>query len=175
MINPFFARVTNLIGQRVVVADGRSLRQRYNLSGTTRPRVEVRIAGQIARQLEVEADVLLLAVRPDRGDAPFRTLQQRPSHELHAAVHYQPSAIIAVRADIRRLGLAVDVGLAGQRVRLAPGEHVDLGARVAVAGTRDDGRLWLVGGSDNMFDATILPQLGLPLPDRMLRSGVQLD
>ncbi len=79
-----------------------------------------------------------------------------------------------MRAELRRIGPAVDLAPDGSRARLAPGNEVNLRARWNVAefvGTR----LALTASVDNLTDDVVTPQLGLPQAGRAFRFGVQIN
>lgn len=52
---------------------------------------------------------------------------------------------------------------------------MNLQARAPIGGVRGVGRLHIGATADNIFNGVVLPQLGLPLPGRMFRIGLQLD
>jgi iron complex outermembrane receptor protein len=174
-LNPFLARVEDTISQRRITVDGQRLRQRYNLSGSTSYGADASLRAQLSPQLSAKLDATLLRARADRGDAAFRRLPQRPDYELLAALAYQPVPDLSLRAEFRRVGAAVDLGPDGEAALLPAGNEVNLRTRWAVARLRTGTRLFLTGSVDNVGDALITPQLGLPLPGRSFRIGVQLD
>ena len=174
-VNPFFARVEDTIAQRVVRVDGRNLRQRYNMSGSTSYGVDAALSWRVDNRLGLELAGTVLRARSDAGSAPFRRLPQRPSYELSAAADFDVTERLFLRAELRRIGPAVDLGQDGAKARLAPGNEVNLRARWHVGDLPGGPRLFLVGSVENLFNDVVTPQLGLPLPGRAFRIGFQLD
>ncbi|HET9458360.1 MAG TPA: TonB-dependent receptor [Sphingomicrobium sp.] len=175
VLNPFVARVEDTIAQRVVTVDGRNLRQRYNLSGSTSIGVDAAASWQVSDRLGLALEAALLRARADSGTAPFRRLPQRPSYEITAAADFAATARLTLRGELRRVGPAVDLGPDGEKTRLAPGNELNLRARWRVGALPGGPRLFLVGSVENLLDDVITPQLGLPLPGRAFRFGFQFD
>ena len=174
-INPFVSRIRDTISQRVVTVDGRRLRQRYNLSGLLTYGVDGVLTAQVIDRLAVEVSGMVLRARADAGAAPFRRLPQRPSYEVSAAANFDLSERLSLRAEIRRVGPAVDLDANGAKARLASGDEVNLRGRLHVARFGGGPRLFLTASVDNLFDDVITPQLGLPLPGRSARIGLQIN
>jgi iron complex outermembrane receptor protein len=174
-INPFVSRARDTIAQRIVTVDGRRLRQRYNLSGSIAYGVDGAVTAQITEWLGIEADATWLRARADHGSAAFRRLPQRPALEAGLAVSADPAARLNLRAELHHVGSAVDLGPDGDSVRLASGTEVNLRARWQVTELWRGRRLALTASADNVTDDVITLQLGLPLPGRSFRLGIQLD
>jgi len=174
-VNPFLVRSEATIAQQVVTVGGRRLRQRINLEGATSYGIDVTGAFDLTPRLELELAASLLEARADRGSAPFRRLPQRPDSELFGALDWQVTDALELRAEARRVGEAVDLAADGSIARLAPGTEVNLRMRWDVATIGAETRLSLIGSVDNVADAVITPQLGLPLPGRTFRIGFQLS
>jgi len=174
-INPFVARVRDTIGQRVVNVDGRNLRQRYNLSGSTTYGIDAAVKAKVADPLSLELAATVLSARADAGTAPFRRLPQRPAYVVQAAADFDPNERLSLRAEFRRVGPAFDLGPDGEKVRLSPGNEVNLRGRWRIGSLGGDRRLFLTAAVDNLTDDVITPQLGLPLPGRVVRIGFQFD
>jgi iron complex outermembrane receptor protein len=174
-INPFVARLEGAISQRVVDVGGRRLRQRFNLSGSTRYGVEAAAALALAPRLSLEASGLWLRARADAGDAPFRRLPQRPDYELRLALDHELAKDASLRAEFRRTGPAVDLDPRGGMARLPAGNELSLRGRARIADIGSRHRLHIVGAVDNITNDVVLPQLGLPLPGRSFRIGLTFD
>ena len=174
-INPFLSVAKDTIAQRVVRVDGRNLRQRFNLSGSKSYGIDAAIAAQVTDQLGVQLSGTVLRARADEGAAAFRRLPQRPSYELGVAATFKPANSLALRAEFRRVGLAVDLDPNGNKARLAPGNEINLRIRWQVAQISRGSKLALTGSVENLTDDVITPQLGLPLPGRSFRVGLQLN
>lgn len=173
-LNPFLIRAEDTVAQRVVRVNGRNLRQRYNLAGSTSFGVDLTATGGIAPGLDFEVAGSVLRAHADAGSAAFRRLVQRPSYELYGALDWAPAAPLLLRGEIRQVGEAVDLGPAGEKARLAPGTEVNLRARYDVGAIAGGMHLYLTGSVDNVFDDVVTPQLGLPLAGRAFRIGFQI-
>ncbi len=174
-INPFLSVAKDTIAQRVVQVDGRNLRQRFNLSGSKSYGVDAALAADVTEQLGVELSGTVLRARADEGAAAFRRLPQRPSYEVAAAATYKPIDALSLRGEFRRVGPAVDLDADGNKAQLAPGNEINLRARWQVAELWRRSKLALTGSVENLTDDVITPQLGLPLPGRSFRVGLQLN
>jgi len=170
-LNPFLIRSENTLAQRVV-ADGR--RQRFNLSGATSFGIDARLAHDLTETLRLELSGTALSARADAGSAPIRRLPQRPSYEALAVLDWNVSGRFDLRAELRAIGKAIDLDAAGQRVELPAAAEIALRAAIPIArmGARD---LVLTFAVDNLTDAQIFPQAGLPSPGRLWRIGLRFD
>ncbi len=175
VLNPFYSRSTDTISQRVVSVNGRSLRQRFNLSGSTSYGLDFEMDAELSAQVSAELYGTLLRARADAGDATFRRLPQRPSYEVGGALDYRPSEKLSLRAEFRRVGPAVDLGPDGEGAELPSGNEINLRSRYRLLQSLGGHRLFLTASIDNVTDDLITPQLGLPLPGRSFRIGLQLD
>jgi iron complex outermembrane recepter protein len=173
-LNPFYIRAEDTIAQRAVRVDSRNLRQRFNLSGSESYGLDGALTVRIAEPLQLELFGSVLRARADRGAAPFRRLVQRPSYELLAALTWTPIETVSLRGEVRRVGEAVDLSPAGAKARLPAGNEVNLRGRVDLLTLKSGARVSLTGSVDNLTDDVITPQLGLPLPGRSFRIGVQI-
>ena len=174
-INPFLAVARDTIAQRVVRVNGRNLRQRYNLSGSTSLGVDALITAQVTNRVGVEFSGTLLRARADQGAAAFRRLPQRPTYEVAAAAILEPVDAVALRAELRRVGPAVDLDPNGSRARLAPGNEVNLRGRWQLGQVARGAKIALTASIENLTDDVITPQLGLPLAGRSARIGLQIN
>lgn len=173
-VNPFLIRAEGTIAQRVVRVGNRSLRQRFNLPGSTSYGVDLGATGGIAPGLSFELAATAMRARADAGAAAFRRLVQRPSYEVYGALDWAPVEPLQLRAEVRQVGDAVDLSPTGTKARLAPGTEVNLRARWGVATLGQGRRLFLTGSVDNLFDDVVTPQLGLPMPGRAVRIGFSI-
>ena len=174
-INPFLSVARDTIAQRVVRVDGRNLRQRFNLAGSKSYGIDAALIAQVTDRFSVELSGTVLRARADEGAAAFRRLPQRPSYELGVAAAVRPVDALSLRAELRRVGPAVDLAPDGNKARLAPGNEINLRGRWQVAKVWRGSRMALTASVENLTDDVITPQLGLPLPGRSLRVGLQLN
>jgi iron complex outermembrane receptor protein len=173
-LNPFLMRNLNGIGQRVVRVGAQSLRQRYNVDGTTSFGVDALLAAS-AGPWSLELGGTILDARADSGAAPFRGLIQRPAYEGLVALAWEPADALDLRAELRLIGPAVDLGPGGTYSRLPPAAELNLRASVGLMPIGSSRRLLATLAVDNATDALILPQLGLPLPGRTVRVGIRIQ
>ncbi len=172
-LNPFLVRGIDGIGQRVVRIGNQSFRQRYNLDGVT----SIGIDGLLlvsAGEWTAELTGTVLSARADPGSAAFRRLVQRPRYEVTAAVDWAPAQAFDVRVELRLTGAAVDLAPDGGQARLPRSTEVNLRASVPAVRFANGWQLSLTVAADNLTDARMLPQLGLPLPGRTIRLGMRV-
>lgn len=170
-INPFLIRSENTLAQRVL-PDGR--RQRFNLSGATSFGLDARVVHALSDTLRLEISGTVLSARADARSAAVRRLPQRPSYEALAALDWNVPGRFDLRAELRGIGKAIDLDASGQSVDLPAAAEIALRAAIPVArlGSHD---LLLTFAVDNLTDAQIFPQAGLPLPGRLWRVGLRFD
>ena len=167
-LNPFWSRTLGSIGQRIVMVNGANLRQRFNQGPATSVGLDLALQVPLTHVLTFELTGSALHASVD-GQA----LVQRPFHEVMAAIDWAPDEAFDVRAELRRIGPARDLAIDGSLARLPPATEINLRARVPVA--RIGGaRLSATAALDNLTNAVVLPQLGLPLPGRTVRFGLLL-
>ena len=63
---------------------------------------------------------------------------------------------------------------AGLKAKLAAGDEFNLRGRFELITLKSGAHVSLTGSVDNVTDDVITPQLGLPLPGRSFRIGVQI-
>ncbi|OYZ16742.1 MAG: hypothetical protein B7Y35_02095 [Sphingomonadales bacterium 28-64-96] len=165
-LTPFWQRVERSIGQRIVSVNGVNLRQRFNQAPATSIGIDAAMQVPLADGLTLE----LTGTALDANSAG-QPLLQRPAHEAMLALDWAPREAFDLRAELRRIGPARDLAPDGTLARLAPATEINLRARVPVL------RLGQVPVSvtaaiDNLTNAVILPQLGLPQPGRSIRIGL---
>lgn len=171
VINPFLQRSEDTLAQRVL-ADGR--RQRFNLDGALSYGVDAWVRRDITERLRLEMSASVLSARADAGNAPLRRLPQRPGYEVLAALDWNLPARFDIRAELRAVGTAADLDAAGAPITLPAGAELALRGAVPLARLGQN-RVWLTAAIDNVTDAQIFPQAGLPLPGRLWRIGLRFD
>jgi iron complex outermembrane recepter protein len=174
-LNPFFARTLDGISQRIVRVGNVSLRQRYNVAGATSYGIDALALVPIGADVSLQFGGTLLSANADAGTTAFRRQVQRPAHELTAAIDWAPARAVDMRAEIRRIGPAVDLAPDGSEARLPAATEINLRIAVPVVRLARGPQLSLTAAADNITDALIVPQLGLPLPGRTLRIGFRVD
>ena len=165
-LTPFWQRVEGAIGQRIVRVNGVNLRQRFNQAPATSIGVDAAMQVPLADGLTLE----LTGSALDASSAG-QPLLQRPAHEMMIALDWAPREAFDLRAELRRVGPARDLAPDGSLARLAPATEINLRARVPVFRI---GALAIsaTAAIENLTNAVILPQLGLPQPGRSIRIGL---
>jgi iron complex outermembrane receptor protein len=165
-LTPFWQRVEGSIAQRIVRVGNANLRQRFNQAPATSFGVDAALQLPLADDLTLE----LTGTALDSSSAG-QPLVQRPAHEAMLALDWAPREAFDLRAELRRIGPARDLAPDGRLARLAPATEINLRARVPVLRLRTV-PIGLTAAVDNLTNAVILPQLGLPLPGRIVRLGL---
>lgn len=165
-LTPFWQRVEGAIGQRIVRVNGVNVQQRFNQAPATSFGVDAAMQVPLADGLTLELTGTALD-----ASAAGQPLLQRPAHEAMLALDWAPREAFDVRAELRRIGPARDLAHVGTLARLPPATEINLRARVPVF------RLGRAPVSatvaiDNLTNAVMLPQLGLPQPGRSVRIGL---
>lgn len=163
------------LSQRTVDDDGTSRRQRYNTNGSVTYGVEGAATWFAREDFRLEFSAALQdgeVARDDNGERPF--LLQRPDAQLRAALDWQASDRVDLRAEVQYTGSAYDLADDGSPVRLPDATVLNLRGFLRV------GQWWgrdvhLTASVDNATDALVLPQLGLPAPGRLYRVGIRLN
>jgi iron complex outermembrane receptor protein len=174
-LNPFFARTIDGIAQRVVRVGNTSLRQRYNVSGATSYGLDALALIPVGEDWSFQFGGTALSALADDGTAPFRRQVQRPAYEATAAIDWAPGDSFDARAEVRWIGGAVDLAPDGSEAALPAATEVNLRLAVPIVRFAGGTRLSVTAAVDNLTDAQIEPQLGLPLPGRTLRFGVRVE
>lgn len=173
-LNPFLLRADGTISQRVVRVGNQSLRQRFNLSGSTSYGVDGLVLVPIGETLTAEITGSWLEAHADAGSR----LVQRPDHEVMLAIDWAPrrhgERLFDLRSEVRRIGPAVDLAPDGTTARLPAATEWNLRAALPL-GRIGATHVWLTAAADNLTNAVVVPQLGLPLPGRTVRFGIRVE
>mgnify|MGYP002780644156 FL=1 len=167
-LNPFWQRAEGSIGQRIVRVNSLNLRQRFNQGPATSIGIDAALQLPLAPHLTLE--ITGTALDASSGG---QALVQRPAHEAMLAIDWARPQRFDIRAEVRRIGPARDLAPDGTLARLSPATEVNLRARVDLL-TLVGARLAATLAADNLANAIVLPQLGLPQPGRTLRIGLLL-
>ena len=169
-LTPFWQRVEGSIGQRIVRMNGVNLRQRFNQAPATSIGIDAAMQVPLADGLTLE----LTGTALDASSAG-QPLLQRPAQEAMLALDWAPKSGLGeafdLRAELRRIGPARDLAADGALARLAPATEINLRARVPVL-RLGKAQVSATAAIDNLTNAVILPQLGLPQPGRSIRIGL---
>lgn len=176
-ITPFYVDTSGTLDQARVSADGANLRQRVNLRGSTSWGVETRGEAAIssALRLSVNATWNKARAKPESVANTVRRLylSDRPNWLVRATAEYQVGARTMAGLAVVHRGEAKSQDAAGAFQDLAAATRVDMSLRHLF--TRADGGTDIEAylRIDNLTDAFIEPQLGLPDPGRRVTVGLR--
>jgi iron complex outermembrane recepter protein len=163
------------ISQRIVRLTGVNRRQRYNMEGSLSYGFEVSLNARLSPTLTAEFGAALQRGSARReADGTRPVLLQRPRHQLSTALDWSPVPSLDLRAEVINGGAAQDLADSGAIIRLPSYTSINLRAFVKVAEVKNIGSLSLFAIADNLNDALVLPQTGLPSPGRTLRIGIRI-
>lgn len=171
----WFSDNDGTISQRVIRVGGVNRRQRYNMTGSFAYGMEASLNTRLTSSLGLE-----LGASVQRGKARLETdgsrpaLLQRPRHQLAAALDWSPLPPLDIRAELVSGGSARDLADSGAIIRLPGYTALNLRGFATLGEIRSVGPLAIFFVADNVTDALILPQTGLPAPGRTLRIGVRI-
>ncbi len=173
--NFWFSDNDGTISQRIVRVGTVNRRQRYNQAGSFAYGMEATVNARIASTLSAELGVAAQHIRTRKeADGTQPTVLQRPLHQFTAALDWSPIPALDMRAEVIHGARAFDLSDSGSIVRLPGYTSVNLRAFLALGAVKDLGPLSLFAIADNVGDALILPQTGLPAPGRSLRLGIRI-
>lgn len=171
----WFSDNDGTISQRIMLVDGVNRRQRYNMAGSFAYGIEASLNARLSPGLTAELGAAHQrghARREPDGSRPI--LLQRPRHQLTAALDWSPMPALDLRAEVVNGGFAHDLSDSGAIIRLPAYTALNLRGFVTLGEIRDVGPLAIFVMADNLTDALILPQTGLPAPGRTIRIGVRI-
>ncbi|MDE0005471.1 MAG: TonB-dependent receptor, partial [Rhodospirillaceae bacterium] len=163
------------LSQRVVTMGNSSRRQRFNMNGSLSYGIEgaaaVALSGNLGASLSVGLQDEQLA-RDESG--PLRNLLHRPGEQLNLALDWQATSSLDIRAELSYVGQAYDLGDDGADIHLPSSTSFALRGVMTIGRTHDRD-IHLTAAVDNLTDALILPQSGLPAPGRSFHVGIRID
>ena len=168
-VTAFLNRTDDTIDQRRL-EDGR--RQRINLGGSRIYGVEIAGAVRPLRRVRLDAHLTLMRVRGLGAAGETTRLSEKPEAIGRLAVTYNPGLGPNATTEAVYSGVAFSPDGLASFARLDPAFvlNVRVGYRLAVR----DVSVELFARVDNLTDAVVLPQLGLPGPGREGQAGVKL-
>ncbi len=168
-------RSDDTLSQRVVTVDNSNRRQRFNMNGSLTYGIEAVATMAITEYFSGNLSVGLQddRVEPDERGVR-RNLLHRPREQLNLALDWQPTSSLDMRAELSYIGRAYDLTDDGADT------HLPASASFGLRGVMNVGRLYnqdifLTAAVDNLTDALILPQLGLPGPGRSFHVGIRVN
>ena len=174
-IAPFANFTSNTIDQRNVVVDGARLRQRINLRGSRGFGVEAFGEAALTERLSLAGNITAMRLRrrPDADMSDGRFLSERPELLARASLNYTHPDGWRGSLEALHRGRAFSLDLNDVFVPLA--RSTSFNAEIAYAFTVTQGKIDLFLRADNVTDALIEPQLGLPGSGRLVRAGVRVS
>lgn len=165
----FLNRTDDTIDQRRL-EDGR--RQRINLGGSRVVGVELAGAARLLQRVRLDGHLTVMRVRGiDEAGEPTR-LSEKPEVIGRLAATYNPGRGPNATVEAVYRGEAFSPDGPESFARLAP--SLVLNARVGYRLSVREVAAELFARVDNLTDAVVLPQLGLPEPGREVQVGVKL-
>ncbi|WCL53276.1 TonB-dependent receptor plug domain-containing protein [Gimibacter soli] len=174
-LTPWFTRISDTLSQRRVTVDDASLTQRYNLEGSRGYGIEAGAIWQVSEALTLEANALwqdLEADRDEDGNRPI--LYQRPRGQLLLAANHTFAGGANLRVEANHTGHAYDEAEDGTTARLEGSTELNVKFYIPVKET-SFGVWQLYGALNNITDALVLPQLGLPEAGRAFKVGIRFS
>ena len=103
-----------------------------------------------------------------------RNLLYRPGEQLNLAIDWQATSSLDIRAELSYVGQAYDLGDDGADIHLPSSTSFGLRGVMTIGQTLDRD-IHLTAAIENLTDALILPQSGLPAPGRSFHVGIRID
>jgi len=163
----FFSHTEGLIDQQTVLVDGQPLRQRINLDAVRAAGVEASLRASLATDLSLGGHVTWARVRR-RGDDGFDRIAERPSVTARLDLVFRPQRGLGGTLELTWRGQAFSFTDFGTFVALNRSAQLNLEVNYARGPALFYVRL------DNVSNAFVEPQLGLPAPGRWLRGGIRI-
>lgn len=171
---PWFSRINDTLSRRNVDIGGDILRQRINLEGSFGYGAELSANWLISDVFTLEADLYLQNLKADKDSQGERaTLYQRPDSQMLFAANYTFENNANFRAELNHTGKSFDENEDGSIATLKASTEVNLRVSLPVTINKFDG-FQLYAAVDNVTDAVVLPQLGLPAPGRRFKIGLRV-
>ena len=163
------------LSQRVVTMGNSSRRQRFNLNGSLSYGFEAAAAVALTGNLGASLSAGLQdgQLTPDESGLR-RNLLHRPSEQVNLALDWQATSRLDIRAELSYIGRAYDLGDDGADIHLPSSTSFGLKGVMTIGQTLDRD-IHLTAAVENLTDALILPQSGLPAPGRSFHVGIRID
>ncbi|MFO0581582.1 MAG: TonB-dependent receptor [Anaeromyxobacter sp.] len=175
-LTAFGTRTRDAIDQRSVTLPGetRPRRQRINLEGSRVVGAELALVALLPHHLEADGSLVVSRARRVAGAPGGETrLAEKPDTLGRLALGWAPPAGASARVSASYTGRAYSLADDGSFVALPTSLAIDVrvGWRVRWEGGRT---AELFVRADNVTDATVVPQLGLPAPGRTVLVGANV-
>ncbi|MBL4839057.1 MAG: TonB-dependent receptor [Kordiimonadaceae bacterium] len=173
-VTPWFTRINDTLSRRQVVVDNTTLRQRFNLDGSFGYGIEATAIWQLSDSFTLEANTFWQKLRADRDKNSNRpTLYQRPKSQALLAGNFKFTNGSNLRLEVNYTGPAYDENEGGSTVKLRASTELNVKFYVPLKRTKL-GEWQLYSTLDNLTNALVLPQLGLPSEGRTFKVGLRL-
>ena len=168
---PFVSITSNTIDRESIEIDGRNFRRRVNIDGSRGFGIDVAGSLDVSQALKLEGNISLLNLRRREGVAGARFIAERPSVLGSLALDYDTDAGVGARIEAMHRGRAF--GQDRNDAFIALPRSTQINAEISYRFQRGDGSLEIYLRGDNLTDALVEPQLGLPDPGRWIKSGIR--
>lgn len=171
-----FANFTaDTIDQRNLVVEGRSLRQRINLPGSRILGIEAEGRAQLTESLSIRGHAAVMDVRRQpRFAGDFTRLSEKPETIGRVALAYDGADGLSAMAAVEHRGRAYTLADDDRFVPLDISTTLNLRLAYDLAQSSPKlNRLELFLRADNVTDAIVEPQLGLPAAGRWISGGIR--
>ena len=163
------------LSQRVVTTNNSSRRQRYNMNGSLTYGIEGAAALALTESIGASLSIGLQDEQLARDESGLRrNLLHRPGEQLNLALDWHATPSLDIRAELSYVGRAYDLADDGADIHLPSSTSFGLRGVMKVGQTHDRD-IYLTAAVDNLTDALILPQSGLPAPGRSFHIGIRID
>jgi len=167
-ITPWYTNIKNTISRQVIILNGDHFQRRYNLQGSYGYGIEGAFEWRITKWLNVGPGFSWQHLKAKLESTGMRpVLFQRPEWQGFLKASLSLTEKFNVRAEVSHTGNAKDQNEDGTIVNLGSSTEINLRASYKVQ------KRWeIYSAIDNVANAVVLPQLGLPLPGRSIKIGV---
>lgn len=176
-VTPFFVDTKDTLDQTRILADENLLRQRVNLAGSRSYGIETKLNLQLASGLTLDGNATWNRNRAKSDSVAKSTrrlyLSDRPNWLARLNVRYQLGAWTTLGLSVVHRGAAKSEVADGEFLDLSAATTVDLSARHRLSIAPGGSNIELFAQLDNLTDAFLEPQLGLPDPGRTLKLGLR--
>ena len=171
---PFYQDLNGTIDQRRVG----DLRQRINLDGSRIAGVEFGGDAALTPELRLSGAATYANVRRKGAaqgavEGESDRIAEKPALLARAMADYSHPSGLGAALEVTHIGRAYSANEAGDLVLLKTSTSVNVRLTYTFAAFAGEGVLF--AHFDNLTDAFIEPQLGLPAPGRTIRGGVRVD
>jgi outer membrane receptor protein involved in Fe transport len=168
-LTPWTTKIDDALSRRIVFVDSLTLDQRYNLKGSKGRGLDFFVDWDPSEIMHFEIGASWQTFKAEKNDNnEIPEILRRPKYQLSFVMDYILRNNISSRLLIQRIGKALDEDITGEIATLEASTEIDL----KLFYQRD--RNWTFYSEiNNLTNAVVLPQLGLPSRGRMVIFGVK--